>query len=107
MFGISTLLVCTLIYIIKVSGQTHQYFLQLINYKIIFYESYYVSACSTEQCDKNVHLLGFVPHTLFCLLDLFTKILPRLEIIFCINHYFLVCILKYRTSTRVNHGLEI
>ena len=30
-----------------------------------------------------------------------------LEIIFYINHYFLVCTFKYRTSLRINSGLEI
>ena len=33
--------------------------------------------------------------------------LPRLEIIFFINQYFLVCIFKYRTSLHINSGLEI
>ena len=32
---------------------------------------------------------------------------PLLEIIFFNNHYFLVCIFKYCTSTRVNYVIEI
>ena len=32
---------------------------------------------------------------------------PRLEMIFFINHYFLVCIFKYCKISRVNSGLEI
>ena len=30
-----------------------------------------------------------------------------LEIFFCYNRYFLVCIFKYRTSSRINYMLEI
>ena len=30
---------------------------------------------------------------------------PRLEILFCIDHYFLVCLFKYRKILLVNHGL--
>ena len=38
----------------------------------------------------------------------FLKIfVPRLKMLFCINNYFLVCIFKYRKSSRVNSGLEI
>ena len=44
---------------------------------------------------------------LFVFLTLLQVFIPRLEIIFCINHYFLVYIFKYCTSLRVNSGLEI
>ena len=57
--------------------------------------------------DKNGHLFGFVPNTYFCLLDHFWIFVLRLEILFCSNHYFIVCIFKYRKSYCVNSGLEI
>ena len=44
--------------------------------------------------DKNRNLLGFVPHTYFYLFDPFTNICTSYRKIFCINHYFLVCIFK-------------
>ena len=40
---ISCLSVCPCPYILMISGRTHQYFLQLTNYKIILYELYHVS----------------------------------------------------------------
>ena len=65
------------------------------------------TACSAVKRDKNGHLLGFVPHPRFCLFDPLQIFVPRLEIFSCINDYFHVCIFKYRTSSRVNYGLEI
>ena len=59
--------------------------------------------CSAKKHDNNGHLLGFVPHVYFCLFDPFSIICTS----FRINHYFLVCIFKYRKSSRVNSGLEI
>ena len=32
---------------------------------------------------------------------------PHLELLFSINHYFIVCIFNYRTILHVNYGLEI
>ena len=43
---------------------------------------------------------------IFVFLTLLQIFVPRLEIIFFINHYFLVSIFKYRTSSRINYGLE-
>ena len=60
-----------------------------------------------EKRDKNRHLLGFVPHIYFFLLTLLQIFVPHLEILFCINHYFILCIFKYRTSLHFNSGLEI
>ena len=71
------------------------------------YEINYQMACSAKKCDKNGHLLGFVPHTDFLFLTLLQIFIPRLEILFFINHYFLVCIFKHRKSLRVHFGLEI
>ena len=39
-------------------------------------------------------------HIFVCLASLLIFV-PRLEVIFFMNHYFLVCIFKYRTITRI------
>ena len=47
----------------------------------------------------RIHIFDFFTHLLI--------FLPRLEILLCINYYCLVCIFKYRTSTRVLLGYKI
>ena len=65
-----------------------------------------LQACSAKKTEKNGHLFGFVPHTYFFFWTLLRVFLPRLEILFYSNHYFLVCIFKYRTSLDVNYRIE-
>ena len=50
--------------------------------------------CSAKKYDKNGNLLGFVPHTYFVFLICLLISVPCLEVLFFINHYFLVCILS-------------
>ena len=57
--------------------------------------------------DKNGHLFWFVPQTSYFYLTFLRRFVPHLEVLFCCNHYFLVCIFKYHTSLHVNSGLEI
>ena len=64
--------------------------------------SMYPQACSAEKLDKNGYLLGFVQHTYFVFLNPLQIFVPRLEIIFFTNHYFLVCIFKYCKNSCVN-----
>ena len=54
-----------------------------------------------EKSDKNGHLLGFVPHKYFSLLSYLLMFVPRLELLFFMNHYFILCICMYRKSTRI------
>ena len=44
---------------------------------------------------------------IFVFLTTLRIFVPYLEILFFINQYFLVCILKYRTCLHVNYGLEM
>ena len=48
--------------------------------------------CSAEKLDKNGHLFGFILHTYFFFWAILRIFVPRLEIIFCCNNYFLVYI---------------
>ena len=66
-----------------------------------------LATCSARFCDKNGHFWVFVPHTYFVFLTPLQIFVPPLEIILFINHYFLVCIFRYRTSSCINYGLEI
>ena len=51
--------------------------------------------------DKNGHLLGFVLHTYFSIFTSLLRFLPCLEVLLFMNHYFLVYIFKYCTSTHI------
>ena len=55
----------------------------------------------SEKRDKSGHLLGFLPHIYFSLSDLFINTYTFLEVSLFMNCYFLVCIFKYHTSTRI------
>ena len=54
----------------------------------------------------DIHWGSYRIH-IFVFLTLLRIFVPRLEIIFCINCYFLVCIFKYCISSRVNSELGI
>ena len=56
--------------------------------------------CSTKLGDKNGHFWVLYRIYTFVFLTPFKIFVPCLEILFFINHYFLVCIFKYRTSLR-------
>ena len=51
--------------------------------------------------------IGVCTAYIFLFLTLLRIFITHLEILFCINHYFLVCIFPYCTSSLVNFGLEI
>ena len=61
-------------------------------------------ACSAKNVKKRT-FIGVC--TSYVFLTLLRNFVPHLEILFCINHYFIVCIFKYYTSSHVNSGLEI
>ena len=62
-------------------------------------------ACSAVKLDKtDIYWVLYGIHN-FVFLTLLRIFVPRLEILLFINHYFLVCIFKYFTSSRVNYGL--
>ena len=54
-----------------------------------------------KKCDKNRHLLGFIPHTYFFLFGLFINICTYFIRTLLHESLFLVCIFKYRTSMRI------
>ena len=63
---------------------------------------------------KTEMFWGLVPHIYIVFLNPLLIYVPDVEIIFCINHYFLVCIFNYRISSRkfdwycyFNSGLDI
>ena len=57
--------------------------------------------------DKNGNFGGLYCIYIFVFLTPLRIFVPRLEILFFINHYFLVCIFNYCISSCVNSGLEI
>ena len=65
-----------------------------------------IMGCSTKKRDKDdIYWCSYSIH-IFVFLTLLRIFVPRLEIRFCINHYFLLFISKYRTSPHDNSGLE-
>ena len=62
-----------------------------------------LGTCSAKKRDKNGHSYGILILVFLTSLLIFVT---RLEILFFINHYFLVCIFKYCTSSSINYGLE-
>ena len=56
--------------------------------------------------EKNGHLLGFIPHTYFCLFDPFTNICTLFRNNLLYWYFFLLCIFNYCTSSRVNYVIE-
>ena len=63
--------------------------------------------CSMKNVTKTEIYWGAYRIRLFVFLTLLRIFVRRLKILFCINHYFLGCIFKYRTSSRVNYELEM
>ena len=75
--------------------------------KIIISPAKHLMVCSAKKYDKTDIYLGLYRIHTFVFWALLRIFVPRLEIFFCSNHYFLVCIFKYHTSLRVNSVLEI
>ena len=70
--------------------------------------------CSAELCDKNGHFWGSYHIYIFVFLTSLQIFVPHLERLFFINHYFIVCIFKYHSSSHIfsliktnNSGLDI
>ena len=59
---------------------------------------YTLGTCSAKLCDKTIQCSGFVLHIYFGFLTPLKICVPHLEILFSINHYFLVFISKYCSS---------
>ena len=64
------------------------------------------TACSSKTMTKIDIYWGSYRIYIFVFLILLRIFVPRLDILVCINHYFIVCIFKYCTSLRLNYGLE-
>ena len=62
--------------------------------------------CKKNETKTDI-FLGWYRLHIFFFWTLLRIFVPRLEIPFCSNHYFLVCILKYCKSLHINSGLEI
>ena len=72
-------------------------------------QGFSITGCVGVLCkirDKTYIYWGSCRIRIFVFLTLLQIFVPRLEILFCINHYFLVCIFHYSSSSRVNSGLE-
>ena len=79
--------------------------LNLSHFGILVLESiWHVPQKKVTKADINWDLYRI---RIFVFLTLLQIFVPRLEILFCINHYFLLYIFKYRTSLGVNSVLEI
>ena len=61
------------------------------------------SAPRKNVIETDIYWLSYCIHSFF-FLTLLRIFVPSLEILFIINHYFLVYIFKYRTSLCVNYG---
>ena len=61
--------------------------------------------CYAKNVTKMEIYWGSYRIHIFVFLILLGVFVPCLEIIFFINHYFIVCIFKYHTSSRVSYGL--
>ena len=59
--------------------------------------------CSAKKRDKDVHFWGLYHIHIFLFLTSSLIFVPCLEVLFFMNQYFLACIFKYCTSTRVFH----
>ena len=72
-------------------------------------EQYTLSAeaCSAKNVVKIGVYWGSYRINIFVFLTLLRIFIPRLETLFYINCYFLVCIFQYLTSTCVNSGIWI
>ena len=72
-------------------------------------EQYTLSAeaCSAKNVVKIGAYWGSYRINIFVFLTLLRIFIPRLETLFYINRYFLVCIFQYLTSTCVNSGIWI
>ena len=57
--------------------------------------------CAPQNCETKMDILrGLYRIYFFVFLPLLKVFIPHLEILFCINHYFLLCKFKWHISLR-------
>ena len=83
----------------KYGAMNTKYYTTIGYYVINFAsEAHTIQTCYTKLCDKNGNVWGLYDKYICVILNPIQTFVPCVEIIFFINHYFLICILKYCTS---------